>query len=207
LGGEAHKSPSFLAFVRLCAPLWLILACFLAFAEAKADDTPDREPDPALRAALIEAVGASDSFEHRFDAEVWLTDMSTRLAPLVPDVDRRLSLLRLIHREAKRANLPPELVLALIQVESAFKRYAVSWAGARGLMQVMPFWKAEIGRPDDNLFDPATNLRYGCTILRYYLDQADGDLTEALAAYNGSRGEIWYPTRVQAALEARWYRR
>lgn len=177
----------------------------IASAALAAAAEPPREVDPALRTALVEAVGESESFDNRFDAEVWLLDMSTRLEPLLPDADKRLRLLRAVHREATRADLSPQLVLALIQVESAFKRYAISWAGARGLMQIMPFWKNEIGRPDDNLFAVDTNLRYGCTILRYYLDMADGDVTEALARYNGSYGEFWYPTRVQTALDRRWY--
>ncbi|WP_353252166.1 lytic transglycosylase domain-containing protein [Salinisphaera sp. PC39] len=164
-------------------------------------------PTPALREALVAAVNDSEGFDNRFAAEVWLLDMSTRLAPLIPDEERRLRLLRAVHREARRTDLPPELVLAVIQVESAFKRYAVSWAGAQGLMQVMPFWVDEIGRPRDNLFDLETNLRYGCTILRHYLDIEDGDLSRALARYNGSTGQYWYPTRVQTALEERWYRR
>lgn len=180
----------------------------LAAATAATAQEPERQtPTPELRAALMAAVKDSDSFDNRFHAEVWLTDMAARLEPLIPGEERRLRLLRAVHREAKYANLPPELVLAVIQVESRFQKYAVSWAGARGLMQVMPFWVDEIGRPQDNLFDIDTNLRYGCTILRHYLDVENGDLSQALARYNGSIGEYWYPTRVQAALENRWYRR
>lgn len=163
--------------------------------------------DPALRAALARAVAASDSFEHRFDAEVWLTDMSSRLQVRIPDEDKRLDLLRMVHSEATRADLPPEMVLAVIQVESNFDRFAISTAGALGLMQIMPFWLDELGRPDDNLFDVATNLRYGCTILAHYLKIANGRWHEALARYNGSFGQYWYPDRVFTALERRWYRR
>lgn len=186
-------------------PLWLLLATSVAAGAQNSER--QQAPDPALRAALIEAVNDSEGFDNRFHAEVWLLDMATRLEPLIPDEKRRLSLLRAVYREAKYAGLPPELVLAVIQVESRFEKYAVSWAGARGLMQVMPFWVEEIGRPRDNLFDVDTNLRYGCTILRHYLDAENGDLSQALARYNGSTGEYWYPTRVQAALENRWYRR
>lgn len=186
-------------------PLLLLLALGAA---PPAAAQPDGEAvDPGLRKALIEAVSSADSFDNRFDAEVWLLDMSTRLAPILPEADKRLPMLRAVHREAHRADLQPELVLALIQVESRFQRFAISSAGARGLMQIMPFWVDEIGRPDDNLFDVDTNLRYGCTILRYYLDMADGNLTEALARYNGSYGQYWYPARVHTALSKRWYRR
>ncbi|MCI5062024.1 MAG: lytic transglycosylase domain-containing protein [Algiphilus sp.] len=166
-----------------------------------------RPVSPELRAALMQAVGASDSFAHPFDAEVWLLDMAQRLAPFVPEREQRLEWLRLIHAEATRAGVPPEMVLAVIEVESRFERFALSHAGARGLMQVMPFWLEELGRPQDNLFDVATNLRYGCTILSHYYQRAEGRWHEALARYNGSFGKLWYPERVFKALDARWYAR
>ena len=106
-----------------------------------------------------------------------------------------------------RARLPPELVLALIQVESRFDRFAISSAGAQGLMQIMPFWLKQIGRPGDNLFKSTTNLRMGCTILRYYLDKEKGDMTRALARYNGSLGSHVYPNLVYSALRTRWAKR
>ena len=159
-----------------------------------------------MRAVLIGAIQSSDSFEDRFDAEVWLTDMSQRLSRKVSDPEERLLILKTVHYEASRADLPPEMVLALIQVESNFDRFAISYAGARGLMQVMPFWLDEIGRPNDDLFDIHTNLRMGCTILRHYLDREKGDRTRALARYNGSVGKVWYPQRVYKALSKRWYR-
>lgn len=177
----------------------------LALGAGNALAQPLDTPDPELRAALIAAVQHSSSFKNRFAAEVWLLDMSTRLAGLMPNTEKRLSLLRSVHREATRAKLAPELVLALIQVESGFQKYAISSAGARGLMQVMPFWRKEIGRPDDNMFDVDTNLRYGCTILKFYLDKENGDTNRALARYNGSIGKFWYPTRVNTALRQRWY--
>ncbi|HET7315437.1 transglycosylase SLT domain-containing protein [Salinisphaera sp.] len=157
-----------------------------------------------MRAALKRAIADSKGFENRFDAEVWLVDMSHRLAPLVPDLQRRLNLLRDVHSAATEAGLSPQLVLALIQVESNFKRFALSPAGAEGLMQIMPFWRHEIGEPDDNLFNRATNLRYGCAILAYYLTLEDGNLTRALARYNGSLGQLWYPLRVENALRENW---
>lgn len=177
----------------------LLLASLSAIAQPETLD-----PDPALRAALIAAVEASDSFGHRFDAEVWLLDMSSRLQRFMPDDQQRLEFLRLVHTEARRANLTPELVLAVIEVESLFDRFAISSAGARGFMQVMPFWLNELGRPDDNLFNPETNLRYGCTILRHYLDRERDALTPALARYNGSYGKTWYAERVLRAFERRW---
>ncbi|MCC5869882.1 MAG: transglycosylase SLT domain-containing protein [Gammaproteobacteria bacterium] len=165
----------------------------------------DEAPDPVLRALLVEAAAGSDSFSDRFDAEVWLSDMSRRLARQVPDVQERLLILRHVHYEAQRVDLAPELVLAVIDVESNFDRFAISHAGARGLMQVMPFWLDEIGRPDDNMFHIRTNLRMGCTILRYYLDVERGDLVKALARYNGSRGQRWYADRVLDRLRTRWF--
>lgn len=157
-----------------------------------------------LRALLTAAIDEADSFEDRFDAEVWLLAMSTRLAKFLPDAEERLELLRHVHREARRVDLKPDLVLALIQVESRFDRYAVSRAGAQGLMQVMPFWKREIGRSSDNLTDVVTNLRYGCQILKYYMDRERGNWSRALARYNGSLGQNWYPARVMGAWHDYW---
>jgi soluble lytic murein transglycosylase-like protein len=182
----------------------LLLICLLALATS-ADANLPQAPDPELRAALLKAAQSSDSFQDRFAAEVWLTDMNRRLERRVPDHEERLTILRAVHYEANRADLPPELVLALIEVESNFDRFAISSAGARGLMQVMPFWLDEIGRPDDDLFDIETNLRFGCTILRHYLDRERGDRVRALARYNGSLGQTWYPQRVFTALSQRWF--
>ncbi len=161
--------------------------------------------DENLLELLSKTVTEADSFEDKFDARVWLMDMSSRLERLSPDPEQRLNLLRMVHHEASRAKLQPELVLALIQVESRFDRFAVSHAGAQGLMQVMPFWKKEIGRPDDNLTDIPTNLRYGCTILAYYLKKEKGNLIRGLARYNGSLGKTWYPERVMDAWYGHWY--
>ena len=163
-------------------------------------------PDDEMRTLLLGAINASDSFSDRFEAEVWLTDMSNRMKRKVKDPKERLLILKTAHYEAARADLPPELVLALIDIESNFDRFAISYAGARGLMQVMPFWLDEIGRPGDDLFDIHTNLRFGCTILKLYLDRERGNRTKALARYNGSVGKVWYPQRVYKALTKRWYR-
>jgi len=165
---------------------------------------PDDKARNDLRPLLKAAINNSESFENRFDAEVWLVDMSLRLSKKMPDPEKRLRLLRLVHQEATQAKLYPELVLAVIDVESNFDQYAISRAGAIGFMQVMPFWLKEIGRDDDNLFKPTTNLRMGCTILRYYMDVEKGDLMQALARYNGSKGSNRYSNKVIKALNQRW---
>ncbi len=162
------------------------------------------EVDPELRDLLIHAINTSDSFRDRFDAEVWLVDMSKRTEKFVPDAEKRIALLKQIHYEATRAGLRPELVLAVIEIESRFDRYAISSAGALGLMQVMPFWLKEIGRPNDNLFDVHTNLRMGCTILRYYMDKEKDNITHALARYNGSLYSHRYTNKVFHALDKNW---
>lgn len=167
-------------------------------------------PDPGLRKVLLEAVSASSSFDDRFEAEVWLSDMSTRMHRFVPkampDLKERLDFLRLLHAEAARAGVHPELVLAVIEVESRFDRFAVSSAGAQGYMQVMPFWLVELNRPYDNLFKAPINLRLGCTILKFYLDREHGDMVKALARYNGSIGKPHYSWKVMDALTRRWFR-
>ncbi len=162
--------------------------------------------DQQLKKILKKAVASSHSFEDEFDAQVWLLDMSTRLKKIVKNDQERLQILKFVHLEAHKAKLSPELVLALIQVESYFDRFAISRSGARGLMQIMPFWLKEIGRPDDNLFHIQTNLRFGCTILRYYLDIEKGNLTRALARYNGSLGKFKYPNKVFKARKNRWFK-
>ena len=167
---------------------------------------PTGEPEPELRALLKQAIRSSDSFKDRFDAEVWLVNMSGRLKRYIKDDRERLEFLRILHREAARARITPELALAVIDVESRFNRYAVSSAGAQGYMQIMPFWLREIAGPEENLFHTRTNLRMGCTILRFYLDRERGDIVKALARYNGSIGKPQYPALVLGALNKRWYR-
>ena len=192
-----------LSFQRLL--LWLLAAVMLSSAAGSTAATRSDANDEELRNFLKSTISSADSFQDRFDAEVWLVDMSNRLSPFIKDPKERLELLRAIHREAKRADLKPDLVLALIEVESAFDYYAISRVGAQGLMQVMPFWKNEIGRPDDNLTDINTNLRYGCRILQFYLKKEKGNWMNALARYNGSLGQYWYPERVMNAWRKRWY--
>jgi len=161
--------------------------------------------DPELREALRAAANDTASFTDRFEAEVWLTDMSRRLERQVSDPGERIEILKLVHLEASRVELPPELILAIIETESNFDHYAISVAGAIGLMQIMPFWLDEIGRPDDNLLHVDTNLRYGCTILRFYLDEEKGDLRRALGRYNGSLGARKYPNKVIDKLSKKWF--
>lgn len=182
----------------------LLLASAL-LAATSAEANLRQAPEPELRALLQRTVSQADSFVDRFEAEVWLLDMSTRLARFIPDDEERLTLLRLVHAEASKAGLRPDLVIALIHAESHFDRFAISSVGAQGLMQVMPFWKAELGRPQDNLTDNATNLRYGCTILAYYLKRENGDLKRALARYNGTLGQLKYPARVMGFWYDYWY--
>jgi len=166
-----------------------------------------QEPDPVLRDLLIEAIHASESFNDRFDAEVWLTDMSSRLARQVPDAEERLQILRTVHLQAKHAGIAPELVLAVIDVESNFDRFAISSASALGLMQIMPFWVKEVGYSDMNLlFDIEFNVLLGCRILKYYIDMEQGDLVQGLARYNGSTGRRWYADRVIDRLRLKWFR-
>jgi soluble lytic murein transglycosylase-like protein len=165
-----------------------------------------KEIPPELRQAVQRAIQSSDSFVDRFDAEVWLLDMSTRLARRVPDPEERVYILKAVHYEATRSGLVPELVLAVIDIESRFDRFAISRVGARGLMQVMPFWLKELKQPEANLFDITTNLRIGCTILKYYLDKEDGELRPALARYNGSLGKRKYPDMVFTALSEKWFK-
>jgi soluble lytic murein transglycosylase-like protein len=185
--------------LRACLSLLLIAIVLPASASLR------QAPEPELRDLLQQTVAEAESFQDRFDAEVWLVDMSARLKRYVPDPQERLSLLRLVHQEASKAGLTPELVLALIHAESHFDRFAISSVGAQGMMQVMPFWKAELGRPQDNLTDNATNLRYGCTILSYYLKRENGDISRALARYNGSLGQTRYPSKVIGFWQDFWY--
>jgi len=162
--------------------------------------------DPELRQLLKEAMASDSGFADRFDAQVWLLDMSRRLEKFIEEPRARIELLKLIHYEARRVGIEPELVLAVIEVESRFDEFAISVSGARGLMQIMPFWLNEIGISDQNLFKIRTNLRMGCTILRYYMDMEPHDLGRALARYNGSLGRTIYPNKVINALHRNWFK-
>jgi soluble lytic murein transglycosylase-like protein len=157
-----------------------------------------------LSAAIADHAVPNLVFRSPEDAHRWLNEMQERLAKRIPDRKQRIELLRTVHYEAVRAGLDPQLVLGIVEVESGFRKYAVSSAGARGYMQVMPFWIRLIGRPSDNLFHLRINLRYGCVILRHYLDIEKGDYYRALGRYNGSLGRPEYPNLVFAAWRGRW---
>ena len=175
-----------------------------AFAGAQKYEPLSASVQAALHKAVSDTRPEVSSFKSSLEAADWLSEMSHRLAKRIPNREYRIDLLRSIHYEATRAGLDPQLVLGLMQVESGFRKYAVSSANARGYMQVMPFWVKVIGRPEDSLFDLRTNLRYGCTILRHYLDIEKGDLFRALGRYNGSLGKPEYPNIVRAAWQNQW---
>jgi len=159
----------------------------------------------SVRATLARAVNEpSDVDTQDMDTRAWVRAMTPRMGTRVGDERATRGFLALVRYEAMRAGLDPHLVLAVIDVESKFRKYAVSNAGARGLMQVMPFWVDQIGEKGQDLFQERTNLRYGCTILRFYLDRERGNMVNALARYNGSLGRAEYPARVLAALQQRW---
>ncbi|HXZ96730.1 MAG TPA: transglycosylase SLT domain-containing protein [Burkholderiales bacterium] len=188
----------------------VIIACFLLAASSLAwAGAQVREPlSASVRAVMQKAVSDQASpwlaFGSEVEANAWLDEMSRRLSDRMPNAKTRMDFLRTVHYEASRAGLDPQLVLGLIQVESRFRKYAISRAGARGYMQVMPFWVKQIGNKEQNLFHLKTNLRYGCTILRFYLDQENGDLYRALGRYNGTLGQSNYPNRVVRAWISSW---
>jgi soluble lytic murein transglycosylase-like protein len=157
-----------------------------------------------LSAMVADRAAATMHFREPTDGQRWLAEMDRRLEKRIPDRQQRLELLRTVQYEATRARLDPQLVLGVIEVESGFRKYAVSRAGARGYMQVMPFWVKLVGQPSHNLFHLRTNLAYGCAILRHYLDIEKGDYWRALGRYNGSLGKPEYPNQVLAAWRGRW---
>ncbi len=161
------------------------------------------QSDPALIQALQQETLDSSTNTTDLESLVWLSTMSKKLERRIPNAFYRVRLLSSIFQEAKAEGLDPQLVLALIEVESNFDRNALSHAGAQGLMQVMPFWKNEIGDKSDDLYHPLTSLKYGCKILRYYLDRHSNP-SDALAAYNGSLGRTVYPDKVLSRLNKRW---
>ncbi len=156
----------------------------------------------ALRPTLETA--SQPTAYYQWQLQQWRSRMDVPLSRFISEPEQRHALLTRLYHEARLAGLPPELVLALIQVESAFNADAISSAGAVGLMQIMPFWVAELGLPVDDLTEPNRNLRYGCTILAHYLAVERGDFTRALARYNGSLGKTWYPERVLKAWQEHW---
>ena len=185
-------------------------AAALALASPSAEAGAQAEERLAPSVVTVMSAAISDQpvpmdYGNRADVRPWMDEMSRRLAAKVTDGRTREEFLATVHYEATRAGLDPQLVLGVIQYESAFRKYAISTAGARGYMQVMPFWTSLIGSGDNhNLFHLRTNLRYGCVILRHYLNVEDGDVYRALGRYNGSLGRPEYPTGVMTAVNRDW---
>jgi soluble lytic murein transglycosylase-like protein len=194
--------------MRKLAACLLLSLCPLAISTVHAGAQQEERLAASVQAALHAAIADQASPEPEFPSIIekvnWLATMSERLYKRMPDPQQRIEFLKTVYYESRRAGLDPQLVLGLIQVESGFKKYAVSSAGARGYMQVMPFWVKLIGTSDSNLFHMRTNLRFGCTILRHYLDIEKGDLYRALGRYNGSLGKPEYPNMVRGAWEKSW---
>lgn len=190
----------------LALPLCLAGTLFASsvFAGAQAYKPLSASVRAVLQRSVSDQAAPKLAFATQYEADFWLNEMSRRLQKRLPDKEYRSDFLKTVHYEATRAGLDPELVLGLIEVESNFNKYAVSSAGARGFMQVMPFWVREIGTSEHNLFHLRINLRYGCTILRHYLDIEKGDLYRALGRYNGSLGQARYPNLVRAAWHRNW---
>jgi soluble lytic murein transglycosylase-like protein len=190
--------------MRTLAALLLLLAVPPAFAGAQIYEPLADSVRNRLSALVSDRAPATMAFHSPHDAQRWLAAMDQRLERRIPDRKQRLELLRTVHYEALRARLDPQLVLGIIEVESGFRKYAVSGAGARGYMQVMPFWLKLIGHPRHNLFHLRTNIAYGCAILRHYIDLEHGDYFRALGRYNGSLGKPEYPNLVLSAWKGRW---
>lgn len=185
----------------------IAVAALLGCGTAVAGNQKEEELADSVRVALAHAISDARpprpefrNINDRIKYLRWVGEMSERLKKRLPDWQVRKEFLETAWYEAKRAGLEPALVLGLIQVESAFRKYAVSPVGAHGYMQVMPFWTHVIGDGDrKKLFNMQTNLRYGCSILRMYIDMEQGNLYLALGRYNGSRGQPEYPNAVLAA--------
>ncbi|XXQ67265.1 lytic transglycosylase domain-containing protein [Neisseriaceae bacterium B1] len=174
------------------------------WAGAQREETLSDDVASIMRHSVEHASPPRLVFQRAADGQRWLNDMSVRLTRFVDDELYRRRLLIMIQYEAARADLDTQVILGLIEVESAFRQYAISNVGAKGLMQVMPFWQRYIGSASHNLFDVRTNLRYGCTILRHYVNIENGNLHRALARYNGSLGSNKYPNAVLGAWKNRW---
>jgi len=196
---------------RILNPVSRILLCLAgllfasnAFAGAQIYVPLSASVRAVMQRSVSDRAAPKLAFATQYEADAWLNEMSRRLQKRIPDAEYRTDFLITVHYESKRAGLDPQLMLGLIEVESGFKKYAISSAGARGYMQVMPFWVQEIGTTEHNLFHLRINLRYGCTILRHYLDMEKGDLYRALGRYNGSLGRPEYPNLVRAAWHKNW---
>jgi soluble lytic murein transglycosylase-like protein len=173
---------------------------------ALAAPRPEAQREPELKATVQHAIEQAECFEDRYDSAVWYKMMEPRLRQRVPDRDERMAILKNVFCEANRAGevkIPPGLLMALIEVESGFNRYAVSYAGAVGLMQVMPFWPENLGMRRHQLTKAPENIRMGCAIFRFYLKRETNNVARALARYNGSSGQRWYSDKVIAQW-SRW---
>ena len=190
--------------VRLIVASAFALWSALVFAGAQQYEPLAASVQASLHEAVSDMAAPEPTFPSIEEKINWLTEMSHRLSRRMPDREARIDFLKTVYYEAKRAGLDPQMVLGLIQVESGFKKYALSGVGARGYMQIMPFWTRLIGNKNQDLFHMRINLRYGCTILRHYLDIEKGDLYRALGRYNGSLGQPEYPNMVRAAWEKQW---
>lgn len=205
------KTQSSLAkFALMLLLLGLLSHNLLANTNLSGNDVSNIAISPALREIMsaevnIEPIEPYLVFHNQEQAHAWLSDMSRRLARFVPDPQLRKYYLTIIEYEATRAKLDPQLILSIITVESRFRPYAVSSAGAEGLMQVMPQWKQVLGHRQQDLFDAHTNIRYGCIILSYYLHNEHGNLIRALERYNGSNGKVWYPQAIYHAYTTYWH--
>ena len=184
--------------------IYLLAAATVCQAGNQKEEPLSNSVKSMLQKSISDLAAPRSMFASETEGSAWLDEMSQRLEKRIPDRVYREDFLRSVHYEATRAGLDPQLVLGLIQVESGFKKYAFSRVGARGYMQVMPFWVTSIGSPEQNLFHLRLNLRYGCTILRHYLDIEHGDLYRALGRYNGSLGKPQYPTLVVGAWRKHW---
>ena len=180
------------------------LTASLSYAGSQVEEPLSNSVKALMQRSISDKAVPTLTFDTPQEGQAWLNEMSQRLKKRIPDDQYREDLLRTVHYEATRAGLDPQMVLGLIQVESGFKKYALSSVGARGFMQVMPFWVSSIGNKEHNLFHLRLNLRYGCTILRHYIDVEHGDLYRALGRYNGSLGQPQYPNLVLGAWRRQW---
>lgn len=155
---------------------------------------------------LAEALNGEDLVIDPYTLAIWTASAAPLIRHYVDTDKEAETIMKYVLTNSIKLDLPPDLVLAVINIESHFDRYAISKVGARGLMQIMPFWKKELGRERDNLFSIDTNIRYGCTILKYYLNRNDNDWRAALAAYNGSSGSDVYPNKVFKVWHNKWKR-
>lgn len=200
-----NTTKSLLKFI-LTLSIVAVAGCFstAALAGGQVQSALSASVRAVLQRAVADQAAPKLAFASQQEAQFWLSEMSDRLKKKMPNEEIRREFLSTVHYEAVRAGLDPHLVLSLIEVESGFNKYAVSRVGARGYMQVMPFWLKTIGKHDHNLFHLRINLRYGCTILRHYIDLEHGDLYRALGRYNGSLGQAEYPNLVKAAWHKHW---